>query len=60
MMNRMDRREPISRDAADQERFVETLVTVGWIAEWLKTPSVANVNTPVNTPLYQWRRDGRK
>jgi hypothetical protein len=27
MMNRMDRREPISRDAADQERFVETLVT---------------------------------
>jgi hypothetical protein len=56
----MDRREPISRDAADQERFVETLVTVGWIAEWLKTPSVANVNTPVNTPLYQWRRDGRK
>jgi hypothetical protein len=26
-MNRMDRREPISRDAADQERFVETLVT---------------------------------
>jgi hypothetical protein len=32
-MNRVDRREPISRDAADQQRFVETLVTLRWIAE---------------------------
>jgi hypothetical protein len=32
-MNRVDRREPISRDPPDQERFVETLVTMGWIAD---------------------------
>jgi hypothetical protein len=32
-MNRVDRREPISRDAPDQERFVETLVTLRWIAQ---------------------------
>jgi hypothetical protein len=29
VMNRRDRREPIVRDDADRERFVETLVTVG-------------------------------
>jgi hypothetical protein len=55
-MNREDRREPIVRDDADRERFVETLVTVGWIAERLKMRRVANVNTL----LYQWRRDTRQ
>jgi hypothetical protein len=43
-MNRVDRREPIVRDDADRERFVETLVPEGWIAERLKMRSVANVN----------------
>jgi hypothetical protein len=45
VMNRGDRREPIFRDDADRERFVETLVTVGWNAEGLRMGSVANVNT---------------
>jgi hypothetical protein len=44
-MSQVDLREPISRVAADQERFMETLIKGGWIAERLKTPSVANVNT---------------
>jgi hypothetical protein len=55
-MNRVDRREPIVRDDADLERFVETLVTVGWIAEQLKMRSVGNVNTL----QYQWQRGTRQ
>ncbi|HVR34585.1 MAG TPA: hypothetical protein VMS21_01910 [Methylomirabilota bacterium] len=53
-MNRGDRREPISRDDAGRERFVETLVTAGWIAERLRMGSVAIV---MNTLLDYWRRD---
>jgi hypothetical protein len=55
-MNRGDRREPIVRDDADRERFVETQVTAGWIAERSRMGSVANVNTL----LYQCPRDGRE
>jgi hypothetical protein len=56
VMNQGHRREPIFREDADRERFVEMLVTVGWIADWLRRGSMDNVNTM----LESWRRERRK
>jgi hypothetical protein len=56
VMNRGDRREPIVKDDADRERFVETRVTAGWIADRPRMGSVANANTL----LYHRRLDRRK
>ena len=55
-MNRGDRREPIFQEDAHRQRFIETLVTVAWIAERLQMGSMANVNTL----LYPWRQGQHK